>query len=97
MTGLDDLLDSAGDDLVEGDELLGRAAQIVGGEHPYGDQWDVETVAPGEELEDLGGTDAVAMLGGLPASFAQRRLPSTITPRCCGSEKDSSSLVSRRS
>ena len=32
-----------------------------------------------------------------PAALAQRRFPSTITPRCCGSEKASSSLVSRRS
>src|SRR5699024_3672229 len=66
VAGLDDPADRVADDRVEGGELLGRAAQVVGGQHPHGDQGDVEVVAPGEELEDLRCARTMAVLGALP-------------------------------
>lgn len=72
------------DDAEQGDELFLGAVEVVRRQQPEGDDLDVGLRAPAEELLDLVGTGTVPWAAVLPAAFAQRRLPSMMTPMCLG-------------
>ena len=56
------LVDDITDDLQQRLQLVGRAAQVVGGEQEQRDDLDARLVAPAEQVRDLGRADPVPVV-----------------------------------